>query len=93
MSSMYWKTPTPHVPVPCAYCSTPAMSRTSNCVSCGGPLVWPDIVEEHIERRIDISSQIIDVTCFGDMEKVYLVGKKSAILSETVVRASVRKTS
>jgi hypothetical protein len=55
--------------------------------------VWPDIVEEYIERRIDISRDILDVTSMGDTFQTFQVGKKTAILSETIVRSSVQKTS
>ena len=76
------------VPVKCDYCNTVALIKVQNCISCGGPLNWPQEVVEVIERRIDISLEMLDITSFADTSRQYIVGRKSAILSENVVRRS-----
>jgi hypothetical protein len=82
------------VPVRCDYCQTVELARASNCRSCGGPLPIPEVRETVIERRIDISREVMDVSTMGDLNRVFVVGRKRAeaietsVLSERVRRAS-----
>jgi hypothetical protein len=71
-------------PVKCDYCGTVALVRVSNCGSCGGALPWPE--ETIVEREIDITRELLDVATMGDACGVYIVGRRSAILRETVRR-------
>lgn len=76
------------VPVKCDYCKTVALTKVQNCISCGGPLNWPQEIVEVVERRIDISREVLDITTFADIHRQFIVGRKSAILSENVIKRS-----
>lgn len=74
------------VPVTCAYCKSQAFERVSNCENCGGPLKWPEQVEEVVRREYRITRDQYETTNFGDSAKNYVVGVPDERITETVIR-------
>ena len=71
-------------PVKCDYCAT-VNAVGSNCKNCGGPLPKPEVVEEVIERRINLSRDMIDVTSWSDPHRVFQAGILRGEAQETVI--------
>ena len=76
--------PTDVAATTCEYCKRSQPFGTGACVGCGGPLPPPPVETRVVHRRLDVSSQMLDITSFNDLSQQFVAGPRSAILSETV---------